>query len=344
MAEISLIKKLRSRFIGGILAVRAVLVMLLVSLFLLATKGKEYFQVKKREHVPKIITDPKWGSHHYANLPNQNITLHYVEKGDRNKPLLLCLHGFPECWFSFRDTLVEFSKDFWVVAVDMRGYGDSDKPTKAEDYKLDVLVDDTRELIEVLGKEKCHLVAHDWGGVIAWAAVHRYPHLFMKHVSLNGPHPTAFLEQIFNSYVQSMKSWYTTFFMLWYLPEMAIKMGDSVILSKAFQDDIELGRKLSDEEVEVYRYYFSLDGAVTGPLNYYRHAFTYDLISKDMRCTIKSFIIWGSLDKALEMEIVSRTFKYCDDLSAVFIPDAGHFVLQEFPDKVHAQMRKFLEN
>ena len=291
MVEISWIKKVRARVIAAFLTVIAVIGLIIFGTFQLAWNGKKYFQPKKRERVPKIITDPKWGSHHYAKLPNQNITLHYVEKGDRKKPLMLCLHGFPECWFSFKDTLVEFSKDYWVVAVDMRGYGDSDKPTKSDYYKLDTLVDDIRELIEVLGKEKCHLVAHDWGGMIGWAAAHRFPHLFMKHISLNGPHSTALIEQIFNSCIQSIMSWYMTFFMLWYLPEMTFKMGDSFILPILFRIFNNLVPKLSEEEIEVYKYYFSLDGAVTGPINYYRHALTYDLISKDVRCSVKSFII-----------------------------------------------------
>ena len=71
-------------------------------------------------------------------------------------------------WFSWRYQLPEFSKDYHVVAIDMRGYGETDRPPNKDDYKLDLLTQDIVELIPALGYSNCILVSHDWGGVVAW--------------------------------------------------------------------------------------------------------------------------------------------------------------------------------
>ena len=71
-------------------------------------------------------------------------------------------------WFSWRNQLPEFSKDYHVVAIDMRGYGETERPPNKSDYTIDLLTQDIAELIPALGHSKCILVAHDWGGAVAW--------------------------------------------------------------------------------------------------------------------------------------------------------------------------------
>lgn len=83
--------------------------------------------------------------------PKQDIKLHYVEKGDNSKPLMVFVHGFPEFWYSWRYQLDEFSNDYWTVAIDQRGYGESEKLEKMTDYHLDKMVEDIRQLVKHLG-------------------------------------------------------------------------------------------------------------------------------------------------------------------------------------------------
>ena len=84
--------------------------------------------------------------------------LHYVEKGDKSKPLMLFVHGFPEFWFSWRHQIEEFSKDYRTVAVDMRGYGDSEKPVEISEYRLDIIIEDIRQLVLLLGNIVIHSI------------------------------------------------------------------------------------------------------------------------------------------------------------------------------------------
>ena len=135
--------------------------------------------------------------------------LHCVEAGDRSKPLMLFVHGFPEFWFSWKKQLKHFSKDYWVVAFDLRGYGDSEKPKGASNYKIDYLVSDVVGLVKALGKERCILVGHDWGGVICWnvAALSSSSSVVEKLVIMNAPHPGAFQDKLRSSWKQFLKSW-----------------------------------------------------------------------------------------------------------------------------------------
>jgi pimeloyl-ACP methyl ester carboxylesterase len=84
--------------------------------------------------------------------------------------VLLCivLSSPTQFWFSWRYQLPKFSKDYHVVAIDMRGYGETERPPNKNDYTIDLLTQDIVELIPALGHSKCILVAHDWGGAVAW--------------------------------------------------------------------------------------------------------------------------------------------------------------------------------
>lgn len=127
--------------------------------------GRQFFQVKKRDTPPPALLNPELGTHNFITLES-SIKLHYVSSGDKEKPLLLFLHGFPECWFSWRHQIKAFKNDYWVVAPDMRGYGESDKPKGAENYSMTKISEDVKQLIEGLGRQQAIVVAHDWGGVI----------------------------------------------------------------------------------------------------------------------------------------------------------------------------------
>jgi pimeloyl-ACP methyl ester carboxylesterase len=82
--------------------------------------------------------------------------------------MILFVHGFPECWYSWRNQMKYFSKDYRVVAIDQRGYGLSSKPPFISDYRVETLAGDVADVIEQLGYESCILVGHDWGGFVAW--------------------------------------------------------------------------------------------------------------------------------------------------------------------------------
>ncbi|KAB7503736.1 Epoxide hydrolase 4, partial [Armadillidium nasatum] len=152
----------------------------------------------------------------YLLIKDRGVKLHYVEAGDTSMPLLLCLHGFPECWFSWRHQLKEFSSQFRVVAVDLRGYGDSDKTKRVSDYSFSETVEDIKSFIQELEPVdgKCSLMGHDWGGTLAWKFVEKYPHLIHRHISINSPHSDVMAQLLKSNFSQLKKFWcvYMIFF------------------------------------------------------------------------------------------------------------------------------------
>jgi len=112
----------------------------------------------------------------YAEV--NDIRLHYVSVGQGK--LMLFVHGFPEFWYEWEKQLVEFGNDHQAVAPDMRGYNLSSKPAEMEQYHINALIEDLRALAEHLGHEKFTMVAHDWGGAVAWSAAMRHPQMLEK--------------------------------------------------------------------------------------------------------------------------------------------------------------------
>ena len=123
-------------------------------------------------------------------ISTNGINLHYVSEGAGK--LMLMLHGFPEFWYSWRHQIKEFASDYHAVALDLRGYNDSDKPASLSAYQMSEFIQDIKSVITGLGYEDCILVAHDWGGAIAWNFAYAYPEMVEKLIVLNIPHPAKF--------------------------------------------------------------------------------------------------------------------------------------------------------
>lgn len=93
------------------------------------------------------------------------------------------------------------------VAIDQRGYNLSDKPKHVDNYSIDELTGDIRDVIEGLGYDKAIVVAHDWGGLVAWQFAEQYPEMVDKLICCNIPRPGSFRKRIYTSWSQFRKSW-----------------------------------------------------------------------------------------------------------------------------------------
>src|ERR1700719_4564744 len=138
------------------------------------------------------------------------LRVHCVTAG--KGPLIVFLHGFPEFWYAWKNQLAEFGKDHLAVAPDMRGYNLSSKPTELDQYQMKHLVEDIRALAEHLGSKKFILVAHDWGGVVAWAFAMAHPEYLEKLIVVNAPHPGVFARELRDNPAQQKASEYMLFF------------------------------------------------------------------------------------------------------------------------------------
>src|SRR5213078_2881654 len=132
----------------------------------------------------------------HRTVATNGINLHCAVDGDG--PLVLFLHGFPECWYSWRHQIAALAPRFRVVAPDLRGYNESDKPEPVSAYALPELVADVRGLIEAFGERDAVIVGHDWGGGVAWTFAMEHPEATRRLVVMNCPHPAIFSQALRN--------------------------------------------------------------------------------------------------------------------------------------------------
>jgi pimeloyl-ACP methyl ester carboxylesterase len=130
------------------------------------------------------------GPWQHRDISANGIRLHVAECGPPGGPLVVLLHGFPEFWWTWRRQLPALADTgLRAVAVDLRGYGDSDKPPRG--YDLWTLAGDVAGLIRALGEPSAHIVGHGWGGMIGWTVTALHPRLVAGLAVLGAPHPLA---------------------------------------------------------------------------------------------------------------------------------------------------------
>jgi len=316
----------------------------------LLSPTKCLWKPKIRNTPPKCLTAKEAGQHGYVTV--KGLKFHYVEKGDRSKPLMLMVHGFPEFWYSWRHQMKEFSKDYWTVAIDMRGYGDSDKPSGASNYAADLLVDDIKGIVTELGRKTFILVAHDWGSVVSWIFVDKYPEMLEKYILMNGAHPKVF-QMMMKDGNQSSKSWYVYFFQLPFLPEVFTQWNDFVMMDRVFLAPKKSNPHFTEDDIEAFKYTFSQPGAITPPINYYRAALRRRIANpKSQKSQLKKeskeerppgLYIFGAKDIALDIKGVPLHKELFENLDTIIVPEGNHFVQQDEPKAVNDAMRSFLQ-
>ncbi len=104
-------------------------------------------------------------------------------------PLIVMIHGFPDCWLTWHAQMDALSKDHTVAAMDQRGYNLSDRPKGVANYDISLLTEDVAAVIRACGREQAIIMGHDWGGMVAWSFAMNRPEMTERLVVLNLPHP-----------------------------------------------------------------------------------------------------------------------------------------------------------
>ena len=281
------------------------------------------------------------GSWKHEYIITNKVKLHYVTQGEG--PLMLMLHGFPEFWYSWRHQIPEFAKNFKVVALDLRGYNDSDKPQNQSAYVMDEFIKDIDGVIKGLGYEQCVLVGHDWGGAIAWSFAYAHPEMVERLIVMNLPHPAKFAEG-FRTPQQLLRSSYIFFFQLPWLPELLIQSSDYQAIETAFKGMAVSKSAFTNADIEAYKDAAAKRGTLTAALNYYRNFGQQRTLSSDWSILqVPTLMIWGENDSALGKELTYGTEAYVRDFRIKYISNCSHWVQQEQPQLVNQYMREFLE-
>ena len=284
------------------------------------------------------ITTETW---QHRDIITNDIRIHYVTQG--TGPLIVLLHGFPEFWYSWRHQIPFLaSLGYTVVAPDLRGYNDSDKPTKG--YNVSTLVRDIVGLIKGLGYEKAIIVGHDWGGVLAWAFAMRYPQMTEKLIGLNAPPPWTYAREM-RTWKQLRKSWYVFFFQLPWLPEYLLGRNHAAMIARMLRGSAVQKSAFPEEALQRYREAMSKPRALASSLNYYRALFRHPRANRGLfsaRVSAPTLLIWGTQDIALDIAMTYGLEQWVPNIQIKRIPDSGHWVQQEKPDLVNQYLQEFL--
>jgi pimeloyl-ACP methyl ester carboxylesterase len=262
---------------------------------------------------------------------------------------MVMLHGFPEFWYSWRHQIPVMAERFRVVAPDMRGYNQTEKPVGVGNYRLSALMEDVQGLINVLGESSAVLVAHDWGGGVAWPFAAYYPHMVDRLIILNCPPPAVLMRHLLKNRAQLRRSYYMFLFQLPFLPEAFMRAHDYEIIARAFRGWSIDKSAFSGYDIAMFKTAAAKPGALTGGINYYRAAFRQFLVSqrqgegKGAKVRCPTLVIWAEDDKALGKEL-TYDFHYEIEgpLEIKYVPECSHWVQQERPEVVNAYMREFL--
>lgn len=256
----------------------------------------------------------------------------------------LLLHGFPEARQAWRAQMPVLASLGWrAVAPDLRGYGESSRPSSRKAYTLDHLTADVAALFDALGARRRLLIGHDWGGLIAWTAAARRVAPLDGVVVMNAPHPAVYQRVARRSLKQVGKSWYVVFFQLPWLPERALTARKANAVVRAFTAHAD-GAAFDPSVIEIYRQNILQPGAATAMINYYR-ANAAGLWSERFEQAIAcpSLLIWGEEDFALDIALTEGYGPYASDFSLARVPGASHWVQYEAPDKVNAALSDWMK-
>lgn len=293
------------------------------------------------------MTGPDGIRHEFVRANGLRFHVATAGEGDR---LALCLHGFPESWYSWRFQIPLLARlGYRVWAPDLRGYGETERPTRLRDYDIEVLLEDVGALVDASRARRAMLVAHDWGGIIGWYAAMRRVRDFERLVFLNIPHPAALERELRTNRAQMRRSWYALFFQIPKLPEWILGARGARAIGDAILRSSRRPEAFPEEILRVYRDAAARPGALTAMLNYYR-AIGRGGGGRRQRAlghpTIETptLLLWGEEDVALTRETTLDTDRFVRDLTVRYLPGVSHWVQQEAPETVNAMLEAWLQD
>ncbi|HEY2188542.1 MAG TPA: alpha/beta hydrolase [Caldimonas sp.] len=275
--------------------------------------------------------------------------------GPTDAPVLIFLHGFPEAAFVWDDLLEHFSVRYRCVAPNLRGYERSSAPADVEAYRAKHLVADISSLIDALGGKLAALIAHDWGGALAWGLAAQRPEAIGRLVIVNSPHPATFLRELRNSPAQQKASAYMNFLCR---PdaEALLSADDFARLWPFFTnmgaaDPARVGGGWMTEAMRE-RYREVWRAGLRGGCNYYRASPLRPPLSADdpvMKIEIPAaalishaptLVIWAEDDIALPVALLDGLDAYVPNLRVIRVPGATHWIVHERPQLVIGEIER----
>lgn len=293
-----------------------------------------------------------------------DVRIHYVEAGSKKSAqgatsTLLFLHGFPEFWGTWKEQIRFFSANYRVLAPDLPGYNLSDKPSSLSFFEVPNLIHFIAKFIQtVCPNEKIHLVAHDWGGAIAWPLAAFFPQLIDKLIILNAAHPSTFTREMINNPIQRQKSEYIHELITDNAIDKLSKNNCEYLSNKIFSNIKPSA--ISEEKKWIYQQVWSQPNAINGMLQYYRAmpqlapsiknkseqtgpiTDTAKMKIPNIRINQPTLILWGEQDQAFVKENLDEIEQYVPNCLVKRFPKASHWLQHEISPEINREISKFI--
>ena len=272
--------------------------------------------------------------------------------GPAGQPVLVFLHGFPEAAFVWDALLLHFSQPahggYCCLAPNLRGFAGSSSPSEVSAYRAKHLVQDIAALKQAVSPDQplAALVAHDWGGAVAWNMANQHPDLLHQLVIINSPHPGTFLRELKHSPAQQASSAYMNFLIR---PDAETLLAqDDYRRLWAFFDNMGAsdGPHAWLNEAEKNKYRAVWQQGLTGALNYYRAsplrpprpedpaASAIELPEAMLKVDLPTLVIWGMQDIALPPGLLDGLEHFVPQMQLVRIEEGTHWLVHEQPARV----------
>ncbi|RZI82180.1 MAG: alpha/beta hydrolase [Rubrivivax sp.] len=271
--------------------------------------------------------------------------------GPEGAPLLVFLHGFPEAAFVWDELLTHFGQRYRCVAPNLRGYAGSYSPLEVKDYRAQLVAADVVGLIQSQGAPAAALIAHDWGGAVAWGLAAMAPQVMQRLVILNAPHPGLFLAALRDDPAQQAASDYMN---LLRRPGVEAQLqADDFAQMWPFFERFGGATWLTPELRAQYRQVWSQ--GLSGPLNYYRASPLYPPLSPTdpvmhltlpaplLHVSVPTTVVWGEADTALPPNLLDGLEAHVPRLHVQRLPRATHWLVHEDPAAVTLAIQTALD-
>jgi pimeloyl-ACP methyl ester carboxylesterase len=263
-----------------------------------------------------------------------DLSFHVVDEGSR--PAVLLLHGFPDSSDLWRNQIPALvNAGLRVIAPDLRGFGESDKPTEVDAYALPVLLQDTLGLLDTLGVARAHVVCHDWGAGVGWMLAALHPTRVDRFVALSVGHLNALWQAGLD---QREKSWYTLLFQFRGLAEDILTRDNW----KFFRDWVR-----HHPETDKWVKDLARPGALTAGLNWYRANSRPEVLFTEPQLLPKvqapTLAVWSSGDAYLtEAQVVRSAEWVTGSWQYERLEGASHWMQFDQPARLNELLVKFL--
>ena len=267
------------------------------------------------------------------------VRLRVTLAGPVQGPLVVLLHGFPECAGSWRSVQQAIARaGFRVAAPDMRGYGGSGRPSGVASYAVQRLVGDVAGLISAMGRPRAHVVGHDWGGVVAWWTAMLRPDVVERLGIVNAPHPVGY-SQALRTPEQLRRAWYVFFFQLPWLPERVLAARDFAFARSDFTPD-HIAKDEIDRCVDALR----PEGAPAAAIAYYRAQMRGSLFGgapTPVRIAAPVLVQWGEKDRFLVPSLADPPPEWVPNVQVIRLPEATHWAPIDAAGEVAQNLERF---